>query len=41
MSNNSNNNNNDILIGDMEGMLWRVKENGLTLNKVKVFDSAI
>jgi len=31
----------NYIIGDEEGTVWHVKENGLTLNKVKVFDSPV
>lgn len=30
-----------ILVGDDEGTVWLVQENGLTLKKIKVFDSQI
>jgi hypothetical protein len=31
-------NDGNYVIGDDEGTIWHVKENGLTLNKIKVFD---
>lgn len=34
-------NNGNYVIGDEEGTIWHVKENGLTLNKIKVFDSSV
>lgn len=30
-----------FLVGDEEGTVWSIKENGLTLNKIKVFDSPV
>lgn len=30
-----------FLVGDEEGTLWSIKENGLTLNKTKMFDSPV
>jgi hypothetical protein len=30
----------NFVIGDDEGTIWNVKENGLTLNKIKVFDGS-